>query len=99
MKLSDLKIALQAEFEKLATIETLHTYRTMMVITGRYGDSHTYTLTLTHKGGKASVLIALTKDKARSVGLAVVIEESYDEAIYSIRHQLMDHYAAREYWK
>lgn len=98
MKLSELKLALQAEFEKLAHLESMNTYRSMMVLTGRFDDMHTYTLTLTHKGGKASVLIVVTREGMRSYGVAVSMEQPYEEALYAIRHQLLDHHTARKFW-
>lgn len=98
MKLSELKLALQSEFEKLAHLESMNTYRSMMVLSGRFDDMHTYTLTLTHKGGKASVLIVVTREGMRSYGVAVAMEQPYEEALYAIRHQLLDHHTARKFW-
>lgn len=98
MKLSELKLALQAEFEKLARLESKNTYRSMMVLSGRFDDMHTYTLTLTHKGGKASVLIVVNREGMRSYGVAVATEQPYEEALYAIRHQLLDHHKARKFW-
>lgn len=98
MKLSDLKLALQAEFEKLAHLESMNTYRSMMVLSGRFDELHTYTLTLTHKGGKASVLIVVTREGRRSYGVAVATDQPYEEALYAIRHQLLNHHEARKFW-
>lgn len=102
MKLSELKLAVQKEFEKLARITTFTTSCSELLLTGicniENHDHVQYTLTLQHKGGKASILVTISYGDGKTHGVSVVHERPYEEALWEIRHQLADHHTARQYW-
>lgn len=102
MKLSDLKIAVQKEFEKLARIDTFTTSRSELLMSGfcnvQNNEHVHYTLSMQHRGGKASILVTIAYGDGKTHGVAVVHERPYEEALWEIRHQLADHHTARQYW-
>lgn len=102
MKLSDLKIAVQKEFEKLARISMFTTSRSTLLMFGFCNIENCehvhYTLTLQHRGGKVSILVTISYGDGKTYGVASVYEEPYEEALWEIRHQLADHHTARQYW-
>lgn len=102
MKLSDLKIAVQKEFEKLARIVTFTSSRSMLLLGGFCNvENHEhvhYTLTLQQRGGKVSILITITYGEGKTHWVASVYEKPYDDALWELRHQLADHHTARQYW-
>lgn len=102
MKLSELKIAVQKEFEKLARIVTFTTSRSMLLMGGfcnvKNHEHVHYTLMLQHRGGKVSILITITYGEGKTQWVARVHELPYDDAISTLRHQLAEHHTARRLW-
>ena len=102
MKLPELKIAVQREFEKLARITSFTPSRSELWMSGvcnveNHEHAH-YTLWLQHRGGKVSILITISYGDGKTYAVAVAHERPYEDALWEIRHQLADHHTARKFW-